>query len=95
MMWRALLGLLWGVLLIMVGVALAVDYRGIATRHIGLAMRVVRPFSPFRRTGWTHDRLARRRARFIAFDRLFGVLIILLGAVALVNGGYLLLRDVS
>lgn len=90
-MWRALLGLLWGVILIVVGSALAADYRGIATKHIELASRLVHPFSPSQRPSWTDDRLVRRRARFIVFDRIFGGVVILLGAVALFTGGYLLL----
>ncbi|MFI5490517.1 hypothetical protein [Micromonospora echinaurantiaca] len=85
-----MLGLLWGVLLIVIGAALASDYRGIATKHIELSMQVVRPVSPFR---WTDDRLDRRRARFIVFDRLFGVLMILMGVGSLVGGGYLLLSQ--
>lgn len=89
-MWRSLLGLLWGVLLIVIGVALASDYRGIATRHIDLSMQIVRPVSPLR---WTDERLARRRTRFILFDRVFGVLIILMGVGSLIAGGSLLLSQ--
>ncbi|MEU4678316.1 hypothetical protein [Micromonospora sp. NPDC023737] len=76
----------------MIGAALAANHREIATRHIGLAERVVRPLSPARRTNWTADRLVRRRNRFVMLDRLFGVLITSMGAVALVNGGRLLLN---
>ncbi|CCH15819.1 conserved exported hypothetical protein [Micromonospora lupini str. Lupac 08] len=89
-MGRVLLGLLVGVLLILIGAALASDYRGIATKHIELSMQTVRSVSPFR---WTDDRLARRRARFIAFDRLFGVLTMLAGATMLVGGAHLLLSE--
>ncbi|MEV4811849.1 hypothetical protein [Micromonospora avicenniae] len=94
-MWRALIGVLWGALLVVIGVALAANYREIATRHIGLAERVVRPFSPARRTSWTAERLARRRNRFVVLDRLSGVVITLLGTLALVNGGRLLLDGLS
>lgn len=87
-MWRVFLGLMLGLLLIVIGVALANDYRGIATKHIELSMQTVRPLSPFR---WTDDRLARRRARFIVFDRLFGVLTILAGVGMMVGAGHLLL----
>ncbi|MEW2429769.1 hypothetical protein AB0877_17300 [Micromonospora sp. NPDC047644] len=90
MMWRVLLGLLLGVLFIVIGAALASDYRGFATKHIELSMQVVRPLSPFRRTD---DRLARRRAFFIVFDRLFGVLMIVAGVAMLVGGGQLLFNE--
>ena len=87
---RGVTGVLFGLLLIAIGVALAFDYRRVATRHIEFAMRVVRPITPFRRRNWTDDRLARRKARFVVFDRLFGLLMIVLGAVALVSGAYIL-----
>ncbi|MFD0785197.1 hypothetical protein ACFQZ8_14925 [Micromonospora azadirachtae] len=94
-MWRALIGVLWGALLVVIGLALAANHREIATRHIGLAERVVRPFSPARRTNWTADRLTRRRNRFVVLDRLLGLVITLFGVVALVNGGRLLLSGLS
>lgn len=89
-MWRALLGPLLGLLFIVIGASLAGDYRGIATKHMELSMRIVRPLSPFR---WTDDRLARRRTFFIVFDRLFGVLMILAGVAMLVADGQLLLSE--
>lgn len=91
-MWRAWLGFPFGVLLIMVGAALAYDYRGIATKHVELAERIVRPVSPFR---WSDERLARRRAFSIMFDRLFGVLVVGVGLVSLVVSGYRLFNAPS
>lgn len=93
-MWRAVLGLLSGVILIAVGMALAFDYRGIATRHIELAMRFVHPISSSRRMSWEDPRLVRCRARFIAFDRFFGVLKAVMGVVGLVAGGFLLSESI-
>jgi hypothetical protein len=87
---RALLGLVLGVLLVVLGAALATDYRGIATKHVDLSMQMVRPLSPFR---WTEDRLARRRARFIVLDRFIGALTIVSGAMALVTGAQMLLSE--
>jgi len=89
-MWRAVVGLLWGPLLILIGMALAVDYRGIATRHIELAMRVVRPVPPARRPGWDDERLVRRRDFFVVLDRGFGVPVTLAGIVSSFTGAYLL-----
>lgn len=86
-MWRAMLGLVWGILLVLVGSALAINYRGVATRHIELAMRFVRPVSPSNRMSWSDERIVRRRARFIVLDRILGVMIILAGSGSLVIGG--------
>ncbi|MEO3742306.1 hypothetical protein [Plantactinospora sp. B5E13] len=86
-MWRAWLGFPFGVLLIMVGATLAHDYRGIATKHVELSERVVRPLSPFRRSD---EQRARLRAFSVMFDRLFGVFMMGLGLVSLVVSGYLL-----
>ncbi|MEV5817699.1 hypothetical protein ACFYMB_01385 [Micromonospora haikouensis] len=88
---RALLGIVFGILLILVGVALAADYRGLATRHIELSMRTVRPISPFKRKGWMGEELVRRRSRFVVFDRFFGGVMVFLGMVALIVGGNLLI----
>ncbi|WP_422735692.1 hypothetical protein ACN263_18760 [Micromonospora sp. WMMD729] len=92
MMGRVLLELLLAVLFIVIGVALASDCRGIATKHIELSMRVVRPVSPLR---WEDDQLARRRAFFIVFDRLFGVMMTLAGVGMLVAVGHSLLSGRS
>lgn len=89
-MWRAMLGLVWGVLLVLVGLALATDWRGVATRHIELAMRFVRPVSPFKRIGWSDKRIVRRRDRFVILDRILGLIILLFGSGTLVIGGYLI-----
>ncbi|MEH0931380.1 hypothetical protein [Micromonospora sp. CPCC 205558] len=89
MMGRVLLGLMWAVLFIVIGAALASDYRGIATKHIELSMRFVRPVSPFR---WEDEQLARRRAFFIVFDRLFGMMLTLAGVGMLVAVGHSLLN---
>ncbi|WP_139128864.1 hypothetical protein [Micromonospora nigra] len=78
--------------MIAIGAALAGDCRGIATKHAELSMRVVGTLSPFR---WTADRLDRRRARFVVFDRILGAGMVLMGVVALTGGGYLLLSEVS
>ncbi|SCL28599.1 hypothetical protein GA0074692_2570 [Micromonospora pallida] len=91
MVWRALIGLLWGAVLIAIGVALATDYRGVATKHIELASRVVYPLGPSRRAGWMDERLVRRRARFVVFDRIFGGMVAVSGTVTFLVGGYLLL----
>ncbi len=87
-MWRAMLGLVWGVLLVLVGLALATDWRGVATRHVELTMRFVRPVSPFKRIGWSDERIVRRRDRFVILDRILGLIILLFGSGALVIGGH-------
>ncbi|GAB3845463.1 hypothetical protein GCM10029963_23800 [Micromonospora andamanensis] len=91
-MGRAWLGLVLGVLLVVLGAALASDYRGLATKHVDMSMRTVRPISPFRST---EDRLARRRARFIVLDRIIGALTSASGAMALAAGAQLLLGEES
>jgi hypothetical protein len=83
---RAVLAVSFGLLLIVTGLALAADFRGIASRHFELARRVVRPIGLGGGTRRTDERL---RDRFILFDRAFGVLMVLLGVVALAGGGYL------
>ncbi|MFI6242358.1 hypothetical protein ACIBEF_21030 [Micromonospora sp. NPDC050795] len=89
MMGRVMLGLIWAMLFIVIGVALAGDYRGIATKHIELSMRFVRPVSPFR---GDDDQLARRRAFFIVSDRLFGVMVTLAGVGMLITVAHSLLN---
>ncbi|MEU8022963.1 hypothetical protein AB0B88_12155 [Micromonospora haikouensis] len=76
----------FGLLLIVTGLALATDYRGVAARHIALAQRVVRPIGLSGRTSRADERL---RSRLILFVRAFGVLMVLLGVVALTGGAYL------
>ncbi|WP_157742631.1 hypothetical protein [Micromonospora chokoriensis] len=84
-----MLELMVPVLFLVIGPALASDYRGIATKHIELSMRFVRPVSPFR---WDDDQLARRRAFFIVFDRLLGVMVTLAGVGMLFAAGHSLLN---
>ncbi|WP_353898735.1 hypothetical protein ABUL04_19255 [Micromonospora harpali] len=85
-MGRAVLAVFLGLLLIVTGLALVTDYRGIAARHIALAQRVVRPIGLGGRTRRADERL---RSRLILLDRAFGVLMVLLGVVALTGGAYL------
>ncbi|MEU8050223.1 MULTISPECIES: hypothetical protein [Micromonospora] len=86
-MGRAIVAVSFGLLLIVTGLALAADYRGIAARHIELAQRLVRPIGLGGRTSRADER---PRDRFILFDRAFGMLMVLLGVVALTGGAYLL-----
>lgn len=86
-MWRMAFDILLGVFVILMGLALAADYRGIATKHIEMSSRTVRPVSLSRRIPWEDDRLVRRRARFVILDRILGVLMILAGAAVLITAG--------
>ncbi|GIJ22416.1 hypothetical protein Vlu01_30400 [Micromonospora lutea] len=70
--------------MVLIGLALAADFRGIATRHVELSDRFVGSVGRFRRKGWTQDRLVRRRARFVALDRVIGGVTTLAGVGALV-----------
>lgn len=82
---RSALLLTLGLIFAIVGAALASNYRSVTTRHVALSMRLVRPMSPLRRERWTEDRWARRLARFVAFERVSGIVFGLFGvAVVLV-----------
>ncbi|QKW14103.1 hypothetical protein [Verrucosispora sp. NA02020] len=89
-MWRVLLGLVFGVLLIVIGTALASDYRGVTTKHVDLSTRFIRPLNPFRSSD---DRIVRRRARFVLLDRFIGALIVLAGVGGLAAAVHLLLGE--
>ncbi|WP_433538065.1 hypothetical protein ACQPZK_10245 [Micromonospora sp. CA-249363] len=91
-MWRALISIVLGLLLVTIGLVLALDYRGVATKHIALAMSAVHPLTPSRKLEWQDERLVERRRRFVLLDRLVGVLIVPAGLVMLVAGGQHLLR---
>lgn len=92
-MWRAVISIMLGVLFVAIGLALALDYRRIATKHIALAMHVVRPLTPSREIEWMDERLVRRRKFFVLLDRLIGTLIVPVGFVMLIIGGQHLFTD--
>lgn len=91
-MWRGVISILLGALLMTIGAALALNYRGIATKHIALAMGVVRPLTSSRKLMWEDEQLVRRRKFFVLLDRFIGVLMIPVGMVMLATGGQYLLR---
>lgn len=86
---RVLFSIVLGVVLSVVGAALAVNYRGIATKHVEMSMSFVGPVSPFR-GGRSGTQLERRRDFFVLLDRIIGLLLALFGAGSMVAGGYLL-----
>ncbi|GAA2600629.1 hypothetical protein GCM10010399_34300 [Dactylosporangium fulvum] len=68
-----------GLLLVLLGLILATDFRGITTKHIALSSNLVGPISPFRR-GRTEDDLRQRQFLFVVLERLLGCLFVLMGA---------------
>jgi hypothetical protein len=77
-----------GPLLMLLGTALAINYKGIATRHVQISLQTVRLLKPpILRRGQPP---ARRITMLTTLDRALGVIFTIQGAVAIAIGGYLL-----
>ncbi len=90
--WRLLTGVLMMLAMILVGVALATNFRGVTEWHVRQSMStagVLRRVPPWR---WLpepdHDK---RLARFVLLERVFGVACAAGGAMALILVGYAIL----
>lgn len=79
-----MIGMVLGILFVALGLALALDYRGVATKHVAFSMGLVRPLTLSRRLERMDERLVRRRRLFVALDRLIGLLIIPAGFAMIV-----------
>ncbi|MFF5225885.1 hypothetical protein [Dactylosporangium sp. NPDC000521] len=73
-----------GLVLTVVGLVAATNYKGLVTKHVALSSRLVAPFSPFRR-GVPDERLARREARTVLLERMLGAVLFLWGLGAIVS----------
>lgn len=76
--------LLTGGLVFLVGFTLAINFKGIATKHVAMASRLVGPLSPFRR-GVSAEKLAQRQVDQVRTERMVGALLALLGLWAIVS----------
>ncbi|MFF5235451.1 hypothetical protein [Dactylosporangium sp. NPDC000521] len=74
-----------GLVVVVIGLALATSFKGIVDKHVDLSMRWVAPVSPLRRRT-PADRLARRRADMVWVERALGVALALFGLAAAING---------
>ncbi|GAB3852623.1 hypothetical protein ACFPIJ_64340 [Dactylosporangium cerinum] len=73
-----------GLVLMIVGLVLGVNYKGLVTKHIAMSSRFVAPFSPLRR-GVSTERLARRESNMVLLERLLGAVLFLWGLGAIVS----------
>ncbi|GAA0744052.1 hypothetical protein GCM10010199_71970 [Dactylosporangium roseum] len=77
----------FGLLFVVVGLALATDFRGITTKHIALASNLVRPISPLRK-GRTEQDLQQRQFLLVVLERLLGCMFVLAGSGLVVAAAY-------
>jgi hypothetical protein len=82
---RTALQFMVGVVAIPIGLILAGNFKGAATRHIQAASALVRPVSGRLRGGETEASIDRRIAFFVRLDRAMGVLLVAIGIVLLVT----------
>jgi hypothetical protein len=85
---RAVVAVVWGLVLALVGLALAANFRGVTEWHIRAAAAIssgrwLGRIPPWR---WLRLDLETRVRRRVRMERLFGVLIAVAGAVTLMVG---------
>lgn len=68
---------------VLVGVILAADFKKAATRHVEMASGLVRPVSGRLRRNETDEAARRRLAFFVRMDRALGALFVLVGIMML------------
>ncbi|WP_433212522.1 hypothetical protein ACQP00_00120 [Dactylosporangium sp. CS-047395] len=61
-------GILVGLGFLLVGLALAVNFKGIATKHVALSSRLVGPVSPHRKA----EKVAQRQVGMVRMERMLG-----------------------
>jgi hypothetical protein len=73
-----------GFVVIPIGLILASNFKGLATRHIKTASALVRPATGRLRRGEAEASTVRRIAFLVRLDRAVGVLLVVIGIVLLV-----------
>lgn len=89
---RAAVAIVWGVVLVLVGLALATNFRGVTERHIRAAVSSVRRLERVPPWRWLRLDSETRIRRGVRMERLGGVVIITTGSATLVIGVVWLLR---
>lgn len=87
---RPVIAVLFGLVLATLGLALAANFRGIATRHVSASVKVTHMLRrDLRVRRWPASTADRTSLWFVRYERVFGGLMIIMGAVAIVGGVYI------